>query len=589
MRLLRGIGYVIVGLFAATGALVLVAILGTALAWRSFLGPTEPVPDRTLLQLDLRAGLVEVPPFRLPLIGYLDRTMTLNEAITALHAAAGDDRIAGVVARINGSGLGIAQIQELRDAIAAFAAAGKPSIAFAETFGENGNGMLDYYLASSFDEIWVQPSGQLDVTGILIEQPFMRDLLLDLGIAPEFSARGDYKSAIDMFTRDAMSAANRRNLEQLVNSWKAQIVGDIAAARGLDAAAVADLIDRAPLDPDAAFDAGLITGRAYRDEVEMSALALVGGDVELYEFIDYVRRVEPPADAPKVALVYGIGAIHLGTGKSGFGGSGGADADRLVSALREAREIDDVVAVVLRIDSPGGSYVASDTIWREVVRTRETGIPVVVSMGNVAASGGYFIAAPATAIVAAPGTVTGSIGVLSGKFALDDLWAEIGVGWDGVGFGANAGMYSPHRPFTEAQWQRLEATLDRIYADFVKRVEDGRRLRPEDVEAAAQGQIWSGDMAFERGLIDALGGLHRAVGIALEIAGHSSAEPYALIPVHGDGFGVDGAFDATSGFWSDLRAAARLLSDIAGWADLQHSAAEGPALLADPGIVQPVR
>jgi protease IV len=589
MRLLRGIGYVVVGLFASVGALAVIAVLGAVLAWHSFLGPTEPVPDRAVLQLDLRAGIVETPPFRLPLIGYLDRALTLSEAVAALHAAAGDDRVAGLVARINGSGLGIAQIQELRDAIAAFGAAGKPSIAFAETFGENGNGMLDYYMASIFDEIWVQPSGQLDTTGILIEQPFMREMLTDLGIATEFSARGDYKSATDMFTRDTMSAPHRRNLEQLVNSWKDQIVGDIAADRALNVAAVTDLIDRAPLDPDAAFNAVLIEGRAYRDEVETSALVLAGGDAELYEFTDYARQVEPPADAPKVALVYAAGPIHLGTGDSGFGGSDSTDADRLVSALREARQIDDVVAVVLRIDSPGGSYVASDTIWREVLRTRETGIPVVVSMGNVAASGGYFIAAPATAIVAAPGTVTGSIGVLSGKFVLDDLWADIGIGWDGVGFGANAGMYSPNRPFTEPQWQQLEATLDRIYADFLKRVVEGRRLRAEDVEASAQGQIWSGEIAFQRGLIDALGGLHRAVGIALEIAGHSSAEPYELITVRGDRFGVDSAFDATAGLWSDLRIAARLLSDIAGWTDLQRSTAEGPALLADPAIAQPVR
>ncbi|MEX2298338.1 MAG: signal peptide peptidase SppA [Dongiaceae bacterium] len=589
MRLLRWIGYVIVGLFATIGALLVIAVVATALAWRNFMGPTEPVPDRAVLQLDLRAGIAETEPYYVPLISDFDRSLTLRDLVETLHAAADDERVTGLIVRVNGSGLGLAQIQELRDAIAAFAAAGKPSIAFAETFGETGSGTLDYYLASAFDEVWLQPSGELDITGILIEQPFMRELLTDLGVVPEFAARENYKSAVEMFTRDSMSPAHRRNLEQLVNSWKGQIVADIAAGRGLDAAAVVGLIDRAPLDPDTAFDASLIEGRAYRDEVEMSALALVGGDAGLYEFADYAWQVEPPADALPIALVYGVGAIHLGTGESGFGGSGDIDADILVGALRKARAVEDVAAVILRIDSPGGSYVASDTIWREVERTREAGIPVIVSMGNVAASGGYFIAAPASAIVADPATVTGSIGVVSGKFVLDDLWADVGIDWDAIGFGANVGIFSPNRPFTEQQWQQLNETLDRIYADFLQRVADGRELDAAAVRASAQGQIWSGEDALERGLIDELGGLHRAIEVALEEGGHSPDAPYELITVRGARFGVHNTFEESASLWADLRASAILLAEFSRWLAIRQQLSDGPALLADPAFSESLR
>ncbi|MEX0808912.1 MAG: signal peptide peptidase SppA [Dongiaceae bacterium] len=589
MRLLRWIGYVIVGLFATVGALLVIAVVGTALAWRNLMGPTEPVPDSAVLQLDMRAGIVETEPYYVPLISDFDRSLTLHDLVEALHEAADDDRIAGLIVRVNGSGLGLAQIQELRDAVAAFRAGGKRAVAFAETFGETGTGTLDYYLASAFDEVWLQPSGDLDITGILIEQPFMRELLTDLGVVPEFAAREDYKAAVEMFTRDSMSQAHRQNLEQLLHSWMDQIAGDIAGDRVLDNATVQDLIDRAPHGAAAALEAGLVDGLAYSDEIEAAAIEQAGDGAAIYDLADYAWLVEPPADALPIALVYGVGPIHLGTGQSGFGGGGDIDADILVDALRKARALDNVAAVILRIDSPGGSYVASDTIWREVERTREAGIPVIVSMGNVAASGGYFIAAPASAIVAERATVTGSIGVVSGKFVLDDLWADIGIDWDVIGFGANAGMYSPNRPFTEPQWQQLNETLDRIYADFLQRVADGRNLDAAAVRASAQGQVWSGEDALERGLIDELGGLHRAIEVALEEGGHPPDAAYDLIVVRGDRFGVDKPFEESASLWADLRAATTLLAEFSRWLAIRQHISDRPALLADPALSEPLR
>jgi protease-4 len=586
MRALRWLWFGILGLFALLGLMVALSFVGFALIWRDFTVPPEPVPAGAILQLDFRTAIVEADPIRFPFVGALETQLTLRELIEALHAAAEDERVVGVIARVNGARLGLAQIEEIREAVAAFRQSGKPALAFAETFGEGGNGTLDYYLASAFDEIWVQPSAELGITGLRIEMPFLRSLLIDLGIQPEFAAREDYKSAADMFLRDEMSPAQRRNLEALMRSWMAQLVGDIAVARGLDVANVEDLIDRAPLSADAAMHAGLVDGLAYRDAIERT-IRDRAEDSALYAFEDYAVQLEPDDGAAKIALVYGVGPIHLGKGTGDGFGASDMGADTVVAALRQARETEDVVAVVLRLDSPGGSYVASDAIWREVERTRETGLPIVVSMGNVAASGGYFVAAAASAIVADRGTITGSIGVVSGKFALDGLWADIGVRWDGVGFGANSDMQSPHRPFTEAQWLKLEETLDRIYDDFLQRVATGRGLDRDAVRAVAQGQIWSGSDALAHGLVDEIGGLHRAVAVALEQAGYAPESPYELVPVRGEDVGLDGMLGDLEATLRSLREFARTVSKISAFIEAGGALVDGPALLADPALAEP--
>jgi len=581
MRILRWLWYLIVGTAALVGAFVILAIVGAALLWRDLTLPSEPMPEAAVLQLDLRDEIVEADPLSLPLIGPLEQQLALHQLIDGIHAAAVDDRVTGLIARVSGTKLGIAQIEEIRAAIAAFRETGKPTIAYAETFGEGGDGTLDYYLASAFDEIWLQPSGEVAITGLQLEMPFLRTMLADLGIRAEFAAREDYKSAVDMFVRDEMSPAHRRNLEALVRSWMTQITGDIAAARGLEAGEVQDLIDQAPLAADVAVEAGLIDTLGYRDEAERSVRA-DAADASLYAFMDYARQVEAPEDAPLVALVQGVGPIHLGEASGDGFSASDMGSDSIVAALRQARETEGVVAIVLRLDSPGGSYVASDTIWQEVRRTREAGIPIVVSMGNVAASGGYFVAAPADTIVADRATITGSIGVLSGKFVLDGLWADLDIGWDGVGFGANADMYSPNQPFTEAQWLKLDETLDRIYEDFLLRVADGRGMTRDAVREVAQGQIWSGTDALERGLVDELGGLRTAIAVALEKAGYAREVEYRLVTVDGYDIEFDGMIGEIESGISALRDAAKLLSKVNAWVDAGEAVNSGPALQLDP-------
>jgi protease-4 len=581
MRILRWLWYLVIGVFALVGVFVILMIVGLALLWRDFTLPSEPMPEMAILQLDLRDQIVEADPLSLPLIGPLEQQIAMYRLIDGIHAAAADPRVTGLIARVSGTKLGLAQIEEIRTAIAAFRESGKPAVAYAETFGEGGDGTLDYYLASAFDEVWLQPSGEVAMTGLRLEMPFLRTMLADLGIKAEFASREDYKSAADMFVRDSMSPANRRNLEMLVRSWMSQITGDIAAARGLEPDEVQDLIDQAPLAAETAEAAGLIDRLGYRDEAERS-LRQAGADASFYEFTDYVLQVEAPEDAPIVALVHGVGPIHLSDGSDDGFNTTDMAADSIVAALRLARDTEGVVAVVLRLDSPGGSYVASDTIWQEVRRTREAGIPIVVSMGNVAASGGYFIAAPADAIVADRTTITGSIGVLSGKFVLEGLWADLEIGWDGVGFGANADMYSPNQPFTQAQWLKLDETLDRIYEDFLQRVAAGRGMARDDVREVAQGQVWSGTDALERGLVDELGGLRTAVAVALEKAGYAREVEYRLVPVDPNELEFDGMVGEIEASVTALRDAAKLLSKVNAWVAAGEAVSSGPALQLDP-------
>ena len=581
MRILRWLWYLVVGAFALVGAVLIFTIVGLALLWRDFTLPSEPMPETAVLQLDLREEIVEADPLSLPLIGPIEPQLAMHQLIDGIHAAAADDRVTGLIARVSGTQLGIAQIEEIRTAIAEFRESGKPTIAYTETFGEGGDGTLDYYLASAFDEVWMQPSGEIAMTGLRLEMPFLRSMLADLGIRAEFAAREDYKSAADMFVRDEMSPAHRRNLEALLRSWMTQITGDIAAARGLEAGDVQDLIDKAPLAADVAVEAGLIDTLGYRDEAERSVRA-DAADASLYPFMDYALQVEAPEDAALVALVHGVGPIHLGEASGDGFSASDMGSDSIVAALRQARDTEDVVAIVLRLDSPGGSYVASDTIWQEVRRTREAGIPIVVSMGNVAASGGYFVAAPADAIVADRATITGSIGVLSGKFVLEGLWADLDIGWDGVGFGANSDMYSPNQPFTEAQWLKLDETLDRIYEDFLLRVADGRGMERDAVREVAQGQIWSGTDALERGLVDELGGLRTAIAVALEKAGYARTADYRLVTVDGYDIEFDGMVGEIEASIAALRDAAKLLSKVSAWVDAGESMNSGPVLLSDP-------
>ncbi len=522
MRVLRFLRRILFGLFAVVGAVVVVGtIVMAVLAWRYLPGFEPPaVPDRAVLTLNLADGIVETLPDNPLARASFGDVLTMRDLVQGLDAAGRDDRVTGLTARLGSGGLGLAQAQEIRDAVIAFRGQGKFAVAFAETFGEGGDGNVHYYLATAFDEIWLQPSGDVGLTGVLLESPFAKDALAAIGVAPRLDQRGAYKGAADIFTAAGMSAPLAENRQRLVESWVEQMAAGIAAGRRLEVERVRALIDRGPFAAGEAQAHGLVDRLAYWDEVEAEVEARAGAAAERLTVADYAAATPPPGDAPRIAVVYGLGPVQLAPGgDEPLFGAPFMGSETVAGALREAIEDPGIEAVIFRIDSPGGSYVASDRIWREVQRARDDGKPVIVSMGNVAASGGYFVAAPAHAIVAQPGTVTGSIGVVGGKFVLTDLWDKLGIAWDGVQTGANAALNSPNQDYSEAGWANLQASLDRIYADFTGKVAQGRGLPAEGMDSLALGRVWSGADARANGLVDELGGLSVALRLAREAAG----------------------------------------------------------------------
>ncbi|MBX9634230.1 MAG: signal peptide peptidase SppA, partial [Magnetospirillum sp.] len=402
-----------------------------------------------------------------------------------------------------------------RDAVARFRASGQPAVLFAETVGEFGNGTVEYYLASAFGQIWLQPSGDVGLTGFMAEAPFLRGTLDMLGIQPQFAGRKEYKTAIETFTEKKFTAANAETLNGLLDAWTSQAVAGIAEGRKLPQDKVRALYGKGPFLAAEALSAGLVDKLGYRDEA-WAAAAGDGPKPKDVDVADYAAHA-PKSHGTRVALITGEGAIQRGESKGAFGGEDGFGSDTIAQALRDAVDDSEVKAILFRVDSPGGSYVASDTVWHEVRRARAAGKPVVVSMGNLAASGGYFVAMGADRVVAQPGTITGSIGVFTGKMVLADFWPKLGVSWDEVHRGDNAPMWSANRPFSPEAWERVNVMLDRIYADFTTKAADGRKMAVDKLEPLARGRVWSGAEAKTLGLVDALGGYDVAQGQVREV------------------------------------------------------------------------
>jgi protease IV len=502
-----------------------------------------------ILELDLTDGIAEGQPAD-PLAALLTiRRTRLQDVLDGLRRAGADDRVRALVVKVGGSRIGLAKIQELRAAIGDFRKSGKLAVAWSESFGDFLHGNLPYYLATGFDRIYLQPSGSLGLTGVAVEQVFLRNALDKLGIDFQSAKRHEFKSAADQLTEAGFTGPAREAAARLAESVTEQLAGAIAAGRGLSVEQAAKLIARGPYLASQALDAGLVDGLMYRDEVYDQVRRDAGHDAMLL-YLQRYQRTRSLGDLPRrlgssvqsiapgqhercVAMIYAHGAIRQGrSGRGGPGGSG-MGSDTVAAALRAAAADDNARAVVLRVNSPGGSYTASDVIWREVVRLRAAGKPVVVSMGDVAASGGYFISAPADVIVTQPGTITGSIGVIMGKPVLQELFERAGVTTDSITDGAGAAqatMFSSARPFSAAEWTRINAWLDAIYADFTAKVASGRRMPVDRVHELARGRVWTGADAIAAGLADEAGGMREATAIARKRAGLPDDAPVRVYP-----------------------------------------------------------
>jgi len=495
-----------------------------------------------ILELDLTEGISETRPTD-PVSAIVARNrVALPDVLDGLRRARDDDRVSVLVARLGGKSIGLAVVQELRRAIAEFADAGKTTISWAESFGEFSASNVQYYLATAFEKICLQPSGDLGLTGIAIERLFLRGALDKLGADFQVATRHEFKSAAEQLTQTHFSEPARQATERMTESVTEQLIQAIADRRGISRDKVSELIDGGPYLATRAQAEGLVDQLGYRDEVYTEARKLAGPDAAVVYLGRYHRAKVlaerarttitslPGSYEPGVALIYATGPIRRGRSGRGLVSGGAMGSDTIAGAIRAAVRDEHVRAILLRVNSPGGSYVASDTIWREVVRARAAGTPVVVSMGDVAASGGYYISMAADEIIAQPATITGSIGVLTGKPVLGQTLGRAGITSDRITHGAHAAMFSQLQPFSAEEWALINDWLDHIYADFTGKVASGRGMTAEQVHDVARGRVWTGADALAHGLVDELGGMEHAAAIARRRAGLPPTAPLRVFP-----------------------------------------------------------
>ena len=445
------------------------------------------------------------------------RNLGLEDAIAAFARAETDPAVKGILVDLSRASPGLGEAQELRDAIARMRAAGKPVVAFADGFGEGGLGSgAAYYVASAADQVWMQPSGDWGWTGASLDGVFFKNTFDKLGLAADFIQRHEYKGAAESLTRSSFSGPVRENLGRAVQGWFAQMVKGAADSRGIPEATLRGLVDNAPLSSGEALRSKLIDKLGYRRDAA-DAAGTRDDKAEAISLERYFRRHGTPwKEGPVIAVIHGDGEVVRAEGRS-FG-MPRFSADRVGKALDEAVEDPDVVAIVLRIDSPGGSYVASDAIFDQIRRARKVK-PVIASLKDVAASGGYFVALAASRIIASPGTLTGSVGVVGGKVVAAELLKSAGVSTDAIEVGQHAGMWKMTRPFTEEERRRVEAMFDRAYLDFTQKVGEARKLTPDEVDKVARGRVWTGEDARRLKLTDEEGGFLAAIASAKQLAG----------------------------------------------------------------------
>ena len=519
MTLRGGIGLV----FALIGLAVIASFSLLVLMYISVSqGPRVPSSASLVLRPD--GGLPELPPDDVVGQFFGADSDSVRSLVESLERAKEDPRITSVLLRPGSLDLPYwAKVQELRDAVKDFRKSGKPVIAFLEFGGDR-----EYYLASAADSVYLLPSSPLDLTGVASYEIFLRGALDKLGVQPDFLRIGEYKTAPSQLTEKEMTPAHREMTESINRDTYDRLVKEIAESRELTESDVRALMDRGPLLASEAVAGKLVDGVAYEDELDDKVPELREDDesVDQLEVENYRRSRGFGAGAfsigrPRVAVLYAVGTIVSGRG--GFDATDGAlvGSDAMVEEIRRIKDDSSIRAVVLRIDSPGGSSVASDVIWRELtlLRRANPSRPLIVSMGDLAASGGYYIATPADEIVAQPSTLTGSIGIYVGKFALGQGLEKVGVTTQVVTAGRNADIYSPFTPFTGDQRVRLQAFIDDFYQGFVAKVAASRKKTPAQIDAMAQGRVWTGAQAHERGLVDRLGGLDVAIAAAKERAG----------------------------------------------------------------------
>ncbi len=535
--------------FTALGLFVCLASIGAVVYFVSN-SDTADVAEGSFLKVPLSGSISDAPIQGGLFVEPEDFPPTTTGIAEAIREAGDDERISGLYLKMNGVGMGWAQAQELRDAVTDFRASGKPCVTYAEAYTTR-----DYYLASACDKVLLAPSGITLISGMSLEVTYYANAFEKIGLDPEFEHVGDFKTGPEPYQRSEPSEEAIVAYEAFIDSIYGQVVAGIASGRGLSEDVVRDLIDHPKLTPEDAVARGLVDGLAFPDAVEDNILSaaddgwleslakmpdppaedadesLLEDEPEVFTSLKEYRKGIREAHQDKdklVAIVHAQGTIVSGDPDGGLFGDSNLLGDRpFARMMQEVRDDDQIKAVVLRVNSPGGSGLASDMMWREVLLTQNAGKPVVVSMANYAASGGYFISAPSDYIIAQPGTLTGSIGVFGGKFNLGGTYEKIGLNTHTYKRGENSDLLSSSVPFSEEGREIFKGYLESFYTDFVQKVADGRDKPYDDIHAVAKGRVWTGQQALERGLVDELGGLDTALAKAAELG--DAGDDYGVV------------------------------------------------------------
>jgi protease-4 len=507
-------------IFGILGALILVAFLGIAVLWAALRKGEPTIRDNSVLTLRVAGSLPDYSPDD-PFKRYFGGPdQSLTGLVTQFKKAKVDKRIKAILLDVNMSGVGWGKAEEIRDAVTDFRTSGKPVYAYIE-FGLN----KEYYIATACDKIIVPPPGELFINGLAADVMFFRGSLDKLGIYPDIFQIGEYKTAGNMFTQKKMTDPHKRYIDELLNDLFDRYVNAIAQTRKKTPDEVKALIDNAPYSAEKAKEAGLIDEALYRDDVEKQLKKLLGyKDTDSFVAVrgSEYRDVSPESlglnKGERIAVIYASGEIGSGSSENSPSGDQSIGSDTVAKALNDAAADKTIKAVVLRVDSPGGSGLASDIIWRAVETTNQKK-PVVVSMSDVAASGGYYISASAAKIIAQPSTITGSIGVVAGKPVMRGFYDWLGISNEYVLRGKTAGMFRETEKFSDEERAKFEDWIKTTYyRDFVPKVAKGRNRDEQYIDSIAQGRVWTGQQAKDRGLVDEFGGLDKAVEVAKQLA-----------------------------------------------------------------------
>lgn len=511
------------GCLLTVGAMLfVVAVVGVAVMMAG------GVRKGTILQVTISGDIVEDKEDSLGSRFFGGSPTLVRDITRAIDLARRDARVDGLMAVIKPYSMGLGKVQEIRDSVIAFRAAGKWAKVYLDTAGEFSGGNSPYYLATAFDEIWLSPPGDVNLYGLFGVTTFLRGTLDKLGVYPEFDSIGKYKNAKDIYTEKKMTEAHREATMMYLKDWYDQIVAGIADRRKLEFTRVDALVNEGPFTGDEALEKGLVDHLGYHDEYEEAIKQAAGGHLNTTSFGEYLESRGGRSGRSRIAVITGMGVII--TGKSSMSPFTGPimGSETVVAALREARKDRGIKAIVLRVDSPGGSAIASDLMWRETQLARKEK-PVIISMSDVAASGGYYIAAGATKIVAHPATITGSIGVVAGKMVTTDLYEWIGLNREATQIGRHSGYYSDTQKYSEEEKAIYWKFMNKIYEKFTGLVATGRGMTREAVDKIGQGHVWSGTRAKDLGLVDELGGMSKAIEIAKKEAGIPEDEEVRLV------------------------------------------------------------